>query len=127
MDRAWAEAFVEQWLRDWNAHDLEALLAHFSDDVVFSSPAAVQLLNGAGVIHGKDTLRSYWAEGIRRAPELRFELVGFYVGVQVLVINYRNHRGGLVCEVLRFEGGVVKEGHAAYLAGDPNPAGATAA
>lgn len=116
MVEAWAEAFVEQWVADWNAHDLEALLRHFSDDVVFASPVAVRLLGGDGVIRGKDSLRRYWAEGIRRLPDLRFEVVGFYVGVHVLVINYRNQSGGLACEVLRFEGPLVKEGYGTYLA-----------
>jgi hypothetical protein len=127
MDRAWAEAFVEQWAGDWNAHDLEALLRHYSDDVVFTSPAAVQLVGGDGVIRGKDSLRRYWGEGIRRLPDLHFEVVGFYIGIHVLVINYRNQRGGLVCEVLRFDGLVVKEGHGTYLADVPKPAATTTA
>lgn len=122
MDRAEAESFVEQWVADWNAHDVEALLAHFSDDVVFSSPAAVQILGGDGVIRGKQALRRYWTEGIRQLPDLHFEIVGLYIGVSVLVVNYRNHRGGLVCEVLSFDGRLVTEGHGTYLAGDPGPA-----
>jgi hypothetical protein len=33
----------------------------------------------------------------------------------VLVINYRNERGGLVNEVLHFDGDLVREGHGTYL------------
>ena len=63
-----------------------------------SSPAA------EGVIHGKAALRQYWGEGLRRIPDLHFEVVGVYLGVDVLVINYRNQRGNLVNEVLGFDG-----------------------
>ena len=119
-------AFAQHWLEAWNAHDLESLLGHFADGVVFTSPVAAQLLPGSdGVIRGKEALRAYWTEGLRRIPDLRFDLVGVYAGVEAIVINYRNQKGGLVNEVLRFADGLVVEGHGCYLGPDPNPAGAT--
>jgi hypothetical protein len=120
MDYADAESFVRRWVNDWNSHDIEAILSHFTDDVVFTSPVAIQLLGGSGEVRGKEALRHYWTQGIGRTPDLHFEVVAFYVGVHVLVVNYRNQRGGLVCEVLRFEGPLVAEGHGTYL-----PEGAT--
>jgi hypothetical protein len=119
--------FARRWLAAWNAHDLDPLLAHFADDVVFTSPVAAQLLaDSDGVIRGKEALRAYWTEGLRRIPDLRFEVVGVYAGVETLVINYRNQKGGLVNEVLKFDGNLVIEGHGTYLGTDDNPAGATA-
>ena len=100
MEHVTARAFVNSWVTAWNAHDLDAVLTHFADDVTFRSPVAIQLLGGDGVIRGKDALRAYWAEGLRRIPDLRFEVLGSYVGVNCLVINYRNQKGGLVNEVL---------------------------
>ena len=118
--------FAQHWLEAWNAHDLETLLGHFADQVVFTSPVAAQLLTGSdGVIRGKEALRAYWTEGLRRIPDLHFDLVGVYAGVEAIVINYRNQRGGLVNEVLRFADGLVIEGHGCYLGPDTNPAGAT--
>jgi hypothetical protein len=116
MDHAEAQAFAQQWVKDWNAHDVEALLEHFADDVVFTSPVAIRVLGGDGVIRGKDALRKYWSEGIRLIPDLHFEVLALYVGINTLVINYRNQAGGVVCEVLTFEGALVKEGHGTYLA-----------
>ncbi|MFZ3573512.1 nuclear transport factor 2 family protein [Streptomyces sp. BH097] len=124
MDHVTARTFVDSWVTAWNAHDLDALLAHFADDVTFRSPVAAQLLGGDGVMRGKDALRAYWEEGLRRIPDLRFEVVGSYVGVNSLVINYRNQKGGLVNEVLIFEGPLVTEGYGTYLGEDVNPAGA---
>ena len=40
MNTEQARRFTETWLRDWNTHDLDAILAHYSDDVVFTSPIA---------------------------------------------------------------------------------------
>jgi ketosteroid isomerase-like protein len=119
MEHVDAVGFAERWVNDWNAHDLEALLGHFSDDVVFSSPVAAQVVPGSGgVVRGKDELRRYWAEGLRRIPELRFTVEAVYAGVRTVVINYRNHVGNLVCEVLTFDGPLVVEGHGTYLSSD---------
>jgi hypothetical protein len=116
MDLTEAQAFADQWVRDWNAHDVDALLEHFADDVVFTSPAAVRLMGGDGVIRGKEALRKYWSEGVRLIPDLHFEVLGVYVGIATMVINYRNQAGSLVSEVLTFDGGLVSEGHGTYLA-----------
>jgi len=126
MNRAEAQQFVDSWMQGWNAHDLEQVISHFADDVVFTSPVAVQLLDDSdGVIRGKAALRDYWSEGLRRIPDLRFDVLGVYVGLSTLVINYRNQKGALVNEVLTFDGHLVTQGHGTYLSNDSNPAGAT--
>ena len=79
--------------------DLERVLQHFSEDVIFTSPHARQLLDGCnGVVRGKHGLRRYWHEGLRQIADLRFELLGDYVGTTTIVIDYRNQRGGLASE-----------------------------
>jgi hypothetical protein len=118
VDRAGADAFVESWLRAWNDHDLDEILSHFAEDVVFSSPVAARLIEGSvGVVRGKAALRDYWSKGLEQLPDLQFELIDVYTGVETLVINYRNERGGLVNEVLRFDGPLVVEGHGTYRDG----------
>ena len=118
------ETFIQQWLDGWNAHDIEAVLAHFAEDVVFTSPVAARVLqDSGGVVRGKDALRAYWTLALQRVPDLQFELVGTYVGVSTIVINYRNQVGGLVNEVLIFRNGLVHEGHGTYLGAGANPAG----
>jgi hypothetical protein len=110
-----ADAFARQWCEDWNSHDAERVLAHFSDDVVFTSPVALRILpDTAGVVHGKQGLRDYWTYALTLVPDLHFELIEVYSGIDLIVINYRNQMGGLVNEILRFAGGMVVEGHGTY-------------
>lgn len=121
MDHAEARRFAASWEQAWNDHDLDGLLDHFADDVVFTSPVAAQLLEGSdGVLRGKPALRAYWSEGIRRIPDLHVEVVAVYLGVSTVVIQYRNQRGSLVSEVLVFDGPLVVQGHGTYL--DDTPA-----
>ncbi len=125
MDQAEVSNFAENWLRGWNEHDLDQVLSHFADDVTFTSPVAAQLLDSSdGVIRGKPALPGVLDRRAAAHPNLRFELVGVYVGLHTIVINYRNQRGGLVNEVLTFAGPLVVQGHGTYLGHDTNPAGA---
>jgi hypothetical protein len=105
-------AFAQAWSAAWNHRDVDAVLAHFHDDVVFTSPVAAELAPGtAGVVRGKAELRDYWTMALAELPELHFDVVGVYRGQSVLVINYRNERGRLVNEVLEFDGPLVRRGH----------------
>ncbi|WP_042374769.1 nuclear transport factor 2 family protein [Streptacidiphilus neutrinimicus] len=124
MDLDIIERFVNSWLSAWNTHNVEAVLAHFAEDVTFSSPVAARVLGGDGTVRGKAALRAYWTEALTRVPDLRFELVGSYAGVDCLVIHYRNQVGGLVNEVLVFDGPLVVRGYGTYLTDDRSaPAG----
>ena len=88
MDRDWAQSFVDEWVRAWNDHDVERVLEHFHDDAVFTAPIAALLVEGSGgVIRGRAALRHYWSEGLRRIPDLHFEVVGVYVGVRTVVMQ----------------------------------------
>jgi len=112
-----SKCYADQWVRAWNAHDIEAVLDHFRDDVVFTSPVAARVVpESGGVVRGKAALRDYWTTALSQQADLQFEVVGVYRGESTLVINYRNHRGQLVNEVLTFDGdGLVYEGHGTYL------------
>jgi ketosteroid isomerase-like protein len=110
-------SFADEWVRAWNAHDVAAVLDHFSDDVVFTSPVAARVVpESGGMVRGKAALRDYWTAALSQQANLHFELIGVYSGESTLVINYRNHRGQLVNEVRTFDGdGPVRVGHGTYL------------
>lgn len=110
------QMFADEWVRAWNAHDVDAVLEHFHDDVVFTSAVAARVLPGSqGVVRGKEALRHYWTTALKALPDLHFDVLGVYQGESMLVINYRNHRGELVNEVLSFDGDLVRLGHGTYL------------
>jgi hypothetical protein len=116
MEHAEAQKFADRWVQDWNSHDVERILEHFTEDVLFTSPVAQTMLGGDGVVRGKAALRHYWAYALGKVTDLHFEVLGVYAGVHTLVINYRNQLGRLVCEVLTLdESGLVREGHGTYL------------
>jgi ketosteroid isomerase-like protein len=111
-------AFAARWIDAWNARDIEAVLAHYADDVVFTSPTALRFIpHSGGSVYGKDALRSYWTAALKANPDLHFELVSVYAGIDTLVLHYRNQLGGLVNEVLTFRDGLVAIGHATHLYG----------
>ena len=109
--------FAREWVDAWNAHDVEAVLAHFADDVVFSSPVALRVLPASGgVVRGKAALREYWTTALAGIPDLKFAVENVFQGIDTVVITYRNQNGGLVNEVLRFgDDNRVVEGHGTYL------------
>ncbi len=107
--------FAEAWIRAWNARDVEAVIAHYAEDVVFTSPTAERVVpESGGTVRGKEALRSYWTVALRGHPDLHFELIQVYAGVETIVIHYRNQVGGLVSEVLTFRDGLVAVGHATH-------------
>ena len=95
-----ARAFAESWIAAWNAHDLNAVLAHFCDDFEFSSPVIQQFAGVAsGRLVGKATVHAYWQRALEHLPDLHFELVDVLAGIDCLTILYQGHRG-LSAEVL---------------------------
>lgn len=113
-----AEQIVRSWVDAWNSHDIEGVLAHFHENASFTSPfARMALPDTDGVFHGKEEIRRYWSRALDLIPDLRFEVERYFVGVGALVIQYRNHRGLTVDEVLIFDGDKVSQGFGTYPPG----------
>jgi len=108
--------FGRLWADAWNRRDVDAVLAHFADDVVFTSPVAQQVgFSSDGVVRGKPALRSYWLAALAKNPDLHFQVTAVYRGVDTLVIAFKNQHGIDRLEVLRFRGDVVFEGHGTFI------------
>jgi hypothetical protein len=102
-----AENLAQTWLNGWNRHDLDAVLAHYADDVEFASPAIVEITGDqSGTLQGKDALRSYFAGGLAKYPNLGFELQRVLVGVDSVTLLIRSlHRDRLAAEVMTLDAG----------------------
>ncbi|HSE67792.1 MAG TPA: nuclear transport factor 2 family protein, partial [Gemmatimonadales bacterium] len=68
------DAFAREWAEAWNARDLDRVLAHFSDTIVFSSPKAVDAV-GQPTVRGKPALRAYWERALTQISALEFIIV----------------------------------------------------
>jgi ketosteroid isomerase-like protein len=68
-----AQAFADCWISEWNRKDVEAVLAHISESVVFTSPRAKAIV-GSSRVEGKSGLREYWTKAIDRIHTIHFTL-----------------------------------------------------
>ena len=111
-----AAAYAAEWVADWNAHDLDRVLAHYDRNVVFRSPIAARVRpDTGGVLVGWQALADYWGAALPQVPDLRFTLEQVFETVGGLTILYRNQRGQQVAETLIFnDGGLVVFGCGAY-------------
>lgn len=101
MDQRRAQQLAEEWYAAWNDHDLERILAHYSDDVVFVSPFAVEIAGRAdGRLKGKKALRAYFAAALERFPDLHFEPIALMAGIDSLVLHYHPVQGLLAAELM---------------------------
>ena len=100
--------FSRIWEEAWNRRDVEAVLAHFAEDAVFTSPVAQQIgFRKDGIVPGKNELRDCWSAALERNPDLRFRVPAVYRGVDTIVIAFQNQRDVNRLEVLRFANGLV--------------------
>ncbi|HEV2299351.1 MAG TPA: nuclear transport factor 2 family protein [Candidatus Acidoferrales bacterium] len=107
--------FAREWEAAWNRRDVEAVLKHFHEDAVFTSPVAKHIgFAKDGIVNGKDALRRYWTAGLAKTPDLHFQVTAIYQGVNTLVIAFKNHQGMDRVEVLTFRLGLVIEGHGTF-------------
>ncbi|HSB55632.1 MAG TPA: nuclear transport factor 2 family protein [Gemmatimonadales bacterium] len=65
------QGFAREWALAWNARDLDRVLAHFENEVVFSTPKALDAV-GRPTVRGVAALRSYWEKALGRITSLRF-------------------------------------------------------
>lgn len=115
MEKGFAARFAQAWICAWNSHDLDRVLAYYEDDFEMSSPM-IPVLAGepSARLRGKAAVRAYWAEALRKIPDLRFELLSALGGSDCVVIYYLGH-AGLCAEVLHFgPSGKVRSAFAHY-------------
>ncbi len=68
------DRFASEWAAAWNARDLDRVLRHFREQVVFSTPKAVDVM-GQPTVTGVGPLRAYWERALSRITTLHFTVV----------------------------------------------------
>ncbi len=114
-----AAAFAEEWIDAWNERDLDRILDHYDDDVVFRSPFATHVGDRSGTVSGKAALRDYFTLALARVPDQTFELERVLVGVGSVAVCYRGVRGVPAVEVMRLCGARARDVSCHY----PEPTG----
>ena len=83
-------AMAEQWIASWNSRDLDRILSHYTDDLEFSSIYILEFAGEpTGILKGKERVSEYWSNALERAPNLHFELLSVYTGVNTIAIHYK--------------------------------------
>jgi ketosteroid isomerase-like protein len=111
IDQERADRLAAEWIAAWNAHDLDAILAHYAEDVTFVSPFVAPLTGEeSGVIHGRAALRDYFRRGLEAYPDLRFDLRAALPGVSSVALHYASVGGRTAIETMELDatGAVVR-------------------
>lgn len=111
-----AQTFSQEWIEAWNSHDLDRILAHYSEAFEMSSPLIAQIMGEpTGTLQGKDSVRAYWEKALKMVPNLHFESIATLTGAGSVVIHYRGANGRLAAEVFFFgPDGLVQKAFAHY-------------
>ena len=109
MNQNQANEFAAKWIESWNAHDLDRILSHYTDDFEMNSPLiAKRLAVPSGTLKGKAAVGEYWQGALRAYPDLRFELLK-------VPLYYLGATGNEVAETFLFDGnGKVTQVFASY-------------
>jgi hypothetical protein len=98
-----ARRVAEEWCDAWNRKDLDAVMAHYAENVAFSSPTVVKRWGIAdGWLRGSTRLRENFAIGIA-AEGLRFDLVDVVIGVMSMCVIYRRETGQLISDTVELD------------------------
>ena len=96
-----AATFGREWVEAWNAHDLDRILAHYHPDVEFRSPFVAKIAGEpSGLLKGVAALRPYFAEALKKFPDLRFTDLRAHAGVSSITLTYRSVMNLYAAEVM---------------------------
>ncbi|MEB3279488.1 MAG: nuclear transport factor 2 family protein [Lyngbya sp.] len=101
LDEQFSTQFAEDWISAWNEQDLDKILSHYDENIIFTSPIISELLaNKTGTLQGKSNLKAYLDKGLQAYPQLKFELLDVLRGMHSIVLYYMNHKGTKTAEYM---------------------------
>ena len=99
-----ADDIAKHWINTWNSRDIAQIMAHYSDNIEFSSPFISALTNSTtGKIDGKPALQAYFLTGLANFPELNFELLQALPGMFSMTLLYKSVNNLLAAEVMEID------------------------
>jgi hypothetical protein len=93
------QRFCADWLRAWNDHDIERIVAHYTDPVTIHSPFLQSVQAGlSGTPMSLAQLRTVYGRAFTAFPDLHFEPINIFAGTDSVVCHYRSVNGLLAAE-----------------------------
>jgi ketosteroid isomerase-like protein len=122
LDPGQVRRAVEDWIAAWNRRDLEAILAHYAEDVCFSSPTVITRYGEpSGTLSGKTQLRAHFRAGLEAfGDRAQFRLLDVLVGVRGYSVYYARETGATVIDTVIVDAdGAAQEVRAYYRPEEP--------
>lgn len=103
---------AKMWLKCFNEHQLENLLALYDEQAIHFSPKLkLHRPETNGLIKGKASLRDWWKDAFQRLPELHYREVSLTANEYRVFMEYTRIVPGEpemnVAEVLEIENGLI--------------------
>ena len=96
-----ARDMVNAWIESWNCHDLDGIMAHYSEDVVFEANTVATRWNRPdGTLRGAAELREHFRRGLDLAPSLHFDLEAVFTAPSGYAALYHRDNGNRVLDVV---------------------------
>jgi len=107
---------ADAWLAGWNAHDLDAVMACYADDVDFVASTVTRRWGKPdGRLEGKDQLRQHFKLGLELATNLSFTEEAFLTSPAGYALLYQRENGNRVLDVVEVDDeGLAKRVRAFY-------------
>ena len=111
------QSLVEDWIDAWNSKDLDRIMKHYADSVVFEASTVVRRWNRPdGILRGVDELREHFRKGLELAPALHFDLEDVFTAPSGYAVLYRRDNGNRVLDVVELDAhGKARQVKAYYL------------
>ena len=98
------KAHALSWIDAWNRHDVEGILSHYADDVMFQAATVVRRWNKPdGILLGKAELRAHFARGLELDPDLNFQFEEIFHCPGGYAVLYRRNNGNRVIDVVELD------------------------
>lgn len=99
-----AKEFSEEWISAWNSRQIDRIMNHYAEEIVFYSPVIQNLgVNQEGILRNKTALRSYFEKGLAQYPDLFFDLHDVLVGTNSVVLYYSSINNKKSAEFMQFD------------------------
>lgn len=91
--------FAREHVEIWNSHNLDAIVALYTETAELVSPLAASL-HGDLTTRGRAALREYFARGLEQYPDLSFELIDTFRCQSSVTLLYYGAGRRRVAEVM---------------------------